>query len=421
MSGFIDRPCPIRRIGDGQRNHFFGYHNKTAWDDLGRYLLSNQVPMMTRDLDGSEVAEVGYFDLEEKDYFKIIGSTTAWNWQMGCQLQWLETPGDQQIIYNTRAMGPEITEFPYADFRANVYDCASEEVRELPLPIYVVAPDGSYALCVDYARLEATERAIGYRPTHKLTGFRAARAAGSLEPAPDDDGIWRMNIATGEYELILSLRRLFDFEHAPSMDNAIHWVTELDVAPNGERFLFIHRWSERVEDEASFLHRLFTCNADGSGLRLLESVDADGNRDHESADWTISHPAWKDDHSVIAWSPHENSMHYHLYDDRGGSVEVIGAGALSENGHMTYSRDGRFILTDTYPNAASNLQRLLLYEVATDTCYTIGEFYADPDLGKHNRCHLHPRFGPDDRLVTIDSVHEGSRQQYLLDVSELTA
>ncbi len=412
MSRFIDRPCPIRRIGDGQRNHFFGYYNKTPWDDLGRYLLSNQVPIMTQDLDGSEVAEVGYFDLEEKDSFKIIGSTTAWNWQMGCQLQWLETSGDQQIIYNTRAMGPEITEFPYADFRANVYDCASEEVRELPLPIYAVAPDGSYALCIDYARLAVTHRKIGYRPTHKLTGFRAAHASARPEPAPGNDGVWRMNIETGEFELILSLRQLFDHEHLPSMDNAIHWVTHLEIAPDGKRFLFLHRWTERVDDETCFSHRMFSCNVDGTELRLLESVDQPA---------LISHPMWKDDQTIVTWSSHDGAAHYHLYDGRGGSVEIIGAGTITENGHMTYSKDGRFILTDTYPNPESNLQRALLYEVATDTCYMIGEFFADPDVGKHNRCDLHPRFGPDDRYVTIDSIHEGSRQQYLLDVSELTA
>ncbi len=409
MGAFIDRPSPIRRVGDGQRNHFFGYHNKTTWDDLGRYLLSNQVPIMTRDLDGSEVAEVGYFDLEEKDAFKIIGSTTAWNWQMGCQLQWLETPGDQQIIYNTRAMGPELAEFPYADFRANVYDCVSEEVRELPLPIYAVEPDGAHALCVDYARLALTDPTIGYPPTHRLTGFRAAHASTAPEPAPGHDGIWRMNVLTGDYELILSLQQLSDFEHLSSMDKGVHWVTHVDVGPGGKRFLFVHRWAD---GESRVCHRLFTCDMDGSGLRL-----------HESAEYPLplSHPIWKDDHSLIAWSSHDGATHYHLYDDRTGSVEAVGAGALTENGHMTYSGNGRFILTDTYANPESNLQRVLLYEVATGTCYMIGEFYTDPDIGRHNRCDLHPRFSPDDRFVTIDSVHEGSRQQYLLDVSELTA
>ena len=412
MTRFIDQPRPIRRIGDGQRNHFFGYYNKSPWDDLGRYLLSNQVPIMTQDLDGSEVAEVGYFDLDEKDAFKVIGSTTAWNWQMGCQLQWLETRGEQQIIYNTRAMGPEITEFPYADFRANVYDCASEEVRELPLPVYGVAPDGSYALCIDYSRLDVAQKTIGYRPTHRLTGFRAAHAATQPEHAPDDDGIWRLNIETGEFALLLSLRQLFDFEHLPSMDNAIHWITHVEVAPDGERFLFLHRWTERVEDESGFCHRLFSCNADGTDLRLLEGAE------HPSL---LANPMWKDAHSIVAWGTHDGSTHYHLYGDGDGSVAVIGPGALTENGHMTYSADRRFVLTDTYPNPESNLQRVLIYELATDTCYMIGEFYTDPDVGTHNRCDLHPRFSPDNRFVTIDSVHEGSRQQYLLDVSELTS
>ena len=432
MSGIIDRPCPIRRIGDGQRNHFFGDYNKTPWDDLGRYLLSNQVPVMTQDLDGSQVAEVGYFDLGEKDSFKVVGSTTAWNWQMGCQLQWRRAPSGQQIVYNTRAMGPEITEFPYADFRANVYDCFSEEVRELPLPVYAVAPDGTYGLCVDYARLEATDKAIGYPPTHRLTGFHAAHATATLEPAPDDDGVWRMDMESGDYELILPLRQLYDVEHVPSMDKAIHWASHLRIAPGGKRFAFVHRWTESVEDETRILHRLFTCGTDGSGLRLLEDADqpsppaeAPGSNAGDPYDFRksgrqIAHPAWKDEHSVIAWTPHDGMIRYHLYDDSGGDVEVVGAGTLTENGHVTYSKDGRWVLADTYPNAGTNTRRLLLYEIATDTCYMIGEFFALPDLGTHNRCDLHPRFSHDGRCVTIDSIHEGSRQQYLIDVSELT-
>ena len=172
------------------------------------------------------------------------------------------------------------------------------------------------------------------------------------------------------------------------MDKAIHWVTHLEIAPGGRRFLFIHRWTERVVDETCFLHRLYTCNADGSDLRLLECTDhplpqladdfdpgAVGTFDYEKSEWQISHPMWKDDESIIVWGPHDGSIHYHLYDDRDGSAIAIGDGTLTENGHMTYSRDGRWILTDTYPDAATNVRKLLLFEVATDTCYVIGEFY----------------------------------------------
>ena len=53
--------------------------------------------MMTADLTGTEVAEVGLFDLDGGDEFHPLGETTAWNWQMGCQLQWLEGKSELQV------------------------------------------------------------------------------------------------------------------------------------------------------------------------------------------------------------------------------------------------------------------------------------------------------------------------------------
>lgn len=181
-----------------------------------------------------------------------------------------------------------------------------------------------------------------------------------------------------------------------------------------------------------FLHRLYSVAADGSDLRLLECTDhplpqlADdfdpdtvGTFDYEKSEYQISHPAWKDDDSIIVWGPHKDEIHYHLYDDKTGVVEVVGADTLTENGHMTYSRDGQWLLTDTYPDSESNKRYLILYNVANDRPYNIGQFFTPPDLGKHNRCDLHPRWSPDNRFVSFDSVHEGSRQQYIADVSKL--
>ena len=216
------------------------------------------------------------------------------------------------------------------------------------------------------------------------------------------------------------------------MENARHWVTHLEIAPNSMRFLFIHRWTERTEDETCFLHRLFTVAPDGSDLRLLECTDhplpqlnsefdpdSVGTFDYEKSEYQISHPAWKDDESVIAWSPHDGSIHYHLYNESTQMVRVVGADLLTENGHMTYSRNGKWLLSDTYPDSQSNKRLLILYDVENDLRYNIGEFYTPPDLGKHNRCDLHPRWGPGDKQVSIDSVHEGSRQQYIVQVSDI--
>lgn len=419
----IDHFCPIRRVGTGDLHHFFGYYNKNVWDASKRYFLANRVAMMSQDLTGKEVAEVGYFDLTDNDRYHSLGTTTAWNWQMGCQLQWLEGKDGLQVIYNSRAKKGHKTIYP--DFCSTVYDISNGTRRSLPLPIYVVAPNSEYALCVDYSRLQVTHRTIGYSATDKEP---------KLALAPANDGIWRMDIDSGKYQLLISLKELFEFQHLPSMDNAIHWVTHLEVCPNSSRFLFIHRWSERVEDEFCFLHRLFSVNADGSDLRLLECTDHPipqlenvfdptllGTFDYEKSEYQISHPMWKDDNSIIVWSPHQDSIHYHLYDDNSGEVSVIGAELLSENGHMTYSADGRWLLSDTYPDSVSNERYLFLYDCVKNIRYNIGRFYTDPNLGKENRCDLHPRWSPDYQQVCIDSVHEHCRQRYIIDVSEVLA
>ncbi len=415
-------PCPVRRLGEGEQHHFFGYYNKSPWDTSGRYLLAQRVSMRTADLDGSEIAEVGYFDLDDADRFHTVAETTAWNWQMGSQLQWLNGLPGRQFIFNSRRQVSAADE-PYADFCATVCDLNSGESRALALPIYVVAPNSDWALCVDYSRFEVT---------HPTIGYRASELEPALENAPAEDGIYRMNLHSGEAELILSLQSLTQFQPVASMASATHWVTHLEINPASTQFLFIHRWTERVEDETCFLHRLFRVNPDGSDLRLLECTDHPlpqlqsgfdaaqvGVFDYEKSEYQISHPAWKNDHQIIVWGPHQGEIHYHLYDQKSGEVEVIGAESLNENGHMTYSPDGKWILSDTYPDDLSNERLLFLYDVEQEQRYDIGSFYTDPNLGKPNRCDLHPRWRADGRQVCIDSIHEGERQIYLLDVAEL--
>jgi hypothetical protein len=420
----VEHFCPVRRVGQDDGHHFFGYYNKNIWDKAGRYMLALRVPMMTGDLTGREVAEVGYFDLENGESFKVVDTTTTWNWQMGCQLQWLDGMPGRRIIYNVRAQAPAGRSTPYPEFQSCIRDIETGQARDLPLPVYVVAPDSTFALCVDYSR---------FMVTHKTIGYAASQAEPELANAPADDGVYRMDLTDGSYELVLSLDDLRNFQPVASMDKAIHWITHMEMNPSSSRVLFIHRWTERVEDETCFLHRLFTMNPDGSDLRLLECTDhplpqladdfdpaAVGTFDYEKSEYQISHPIWCDERRVIVWAPHNGSIHYHLYDEASGEAKVVGERWLTENGHMTYLRGGRWLLSDTYPDDKTNERLLILYDSAKDVRYDIGSFYTSPDLGKHNRCDLHPRWSRDGRQVCIDSVHEHERQLYVIDVESLT-
>ena len=78
------------------------------------------------------------------------------------------------------------------------------------------------------------------------------------------------------------------------------------------------------------------------------------------------------------------------------------------------------MLTDCYPDEKENLRRLFLYDLREKQAYEIGAFYSDPAYPIPTRCDLHPNWSRDDRTVCFDSIHEGSRQVYLVDVSEFT-
>ena len=421
MTNIIKLTCPIEKIGNNEGHHFFGYYNKSVWDRSNRYVLANKVDVMVKDTQIDDALEIGFYDLkDETNYFNKIGSTTTWNWQMGNQSQWLDGPNGPQVIFNIRGNNPA---YPYPEFSSRIVDVERAEFRDLPLPVYVTSQNGAYALTVDYKRLFITHETIGYQAENQYE---------NMEAAPDDDGIYNMDIALGEYSLICSYNRLKEFHYVGSMEKAIHWVSHIEISPNSERVLFLHRWSERVEDETCFLHRLITMNPDGSDMYLLECSDHplpqldenfDANAvntfDYEKSEYQISHPTWRNDSQIMVWGPHNGKIHYHLYEDKTNNVEIIGADVLTENGHMTYSPDGNWLLSDTYPDDKTNERILFLYHMESGLRYDIGSFYADPDLGKINRCDLHPRWDNSGTKVCIDSVHENERQMYIIDVSKI--
>lgn len=421
-SASTDPFVPCRRVGDGSQHHFFGYYNKSNWDKDNRLLLAQRTPWMDQYLTPEVKATVGYFDTGDGDRFHAVGETGAWNWQMGSQLQWLDGAPGRQLVYNDRTGDMKAR---YPGFGAVVVDVDSGKRRQLPMPVYVAAPSSAWALSVNYRRLYVTHETIGYSEPGQPF---------ELPPAPADDGIWRMDMASGDAALLVSYAQLKAFHHRPSMDKAIHWVSHIEVNPSSSRILFLHRWTERVKDETCFLHRLITMNPDGSGMRLLECSDhplpqlaedfdpaAVGTFDYEKSEYQISHPLWQDDGHIIVWGPHAGEIHYHLYHDaEGGAVEVVGRGVLVENGHMTFSPvDKRWMLSDTYPDDRTHERFLFLFDMHTGERRNLGSFYATPELSKENRCDLHPRWSRDGRLVCIDSVHEHQRQMYVLDVSSI--
>ena len=379
--------CPAQQVTRGPFYHFFGYYDKCPWDVTGRYLLAKRVAFMDRPPTPQDIAVIGYVDLEDGCLWHPLAETVAWYWQQGTMLQWMPSQPGRQIIFNTRTA---------EGYGSTILDVKTGVARSLPRPIYALAPDGRSAVTLNFSRVHRTRPGYGY--------------VGVPDPweddlAPEQDGIYWLDLGSGESRLIISLAQMAAFAPGRSMDGAMHWFNHLQFNTAGTRFLFLHRWRDPAQTARGT--RLFTADPDGGDIAFL------------GREGMVSHFDWRDETHILAWSTWGSENHYHLYRDRSDQVEVVGPDVLDQDGHCSYSPDRRWILTDTYPDRQASERTLLLYDPSAGRRIDIGSFYSLPQITGEIRCDLHPRWNRDGTQVCFDSIHHGGRQMYVIDVSEI--
>ncbi len=315
----------------------------------------------------------------------------AWNWQQGCMLQWL--PGEKKkILWNDRD-GDR--------FVCRILDVETGNGRTIPHPVYSVSPDGKTAVTPDFRRIADVRPGYGY--------------AGLKDPhtddlAPEESGIFRVDLETGESKLIISLAEIAKNGNIPKHQPGIkHYFNHLLFSPSGERFIALHRWQY---PNGSRLTRLITANTDGSDIRIV------------IPNGYASHFIWRDPQHILSQSKNylgNNNWGDFLFEDRdNGIIEEIGHGVLDGGGHLSYLPGNEWILNDTYPKGADRMQTPHLYHVESGKRIDIGEFHLPKEYTGEWRVDTHPRFSPNSRYVCIDSPHQNQgRQLHLIDISEI--
>ncbi len=382
---------PIRAITRGPKFHWFGYYDKLEFDPSSRYVLSNQVTFQGRQPKPDDVIRLGMVDLHHDDRWIELAESSAWCWQQGCMLQWL--PGSKsEVIFNDRASDHYVS---------RILDLKSRKTRTLPGPIYAISPDAKWAIAPDFRRLADQRPGYGYNGIPDPNGDVLA---------PDDAGIWKMDLRTGERNLIISFAQVAAIPNPHfKWAGAKHWFNHLLFSPDGSRFIFLHRWKggEQGEKHAT---RMFTARADGKDLRVID--DYGGG----------SHFIWRDAGHILAWATRPPlGGRFYLFEDGGDKVETVAPDVMTRDGHCTYlpGKNNRWILADTYPDKDRN-QNPYLYDTTTGTQYPLGHFHSPKEYKDEFRCDTHPRYSPDARKVVIDSPHGGNgRQLYLIDIANL--
>lgn len=382
---------PVRALTRGPRFHWRGYYDKLLFDPTNRFVLAHEVDFEHRSPTANDVIRVGMVDLHEQDRWIELGTTRAWNWQQGSMLQWV--PGSaSEVMWNDREEDR---------FVCHVLDVNTGRRRTLPHPFYCLSPDGRWALAPDFRRLNDTRPGYGYAGLPDPNKDKAA---------PDDAGIWKMDLQTGRQELLISFADVARIPYPGGFSrSAKHWFNHLLINPDGSRFLFLHRWRGDKEGRG-FATRMFTADPDGRNLHIL---DPHGR---------TSHFVWRDPQHVMAWAWHpSHGERFYLYRDRTDHVEVVGRDVMTVNGHNTYVPGTRYqwVLNDTYPDK-QRLQHPYLFHIPTQRRLPLGHFFSPPEYQGEWRCDLHPCASRDGRRVTVDSPHGGNgRRVWLIEIGEL--
>tara|TARA_Y100000589_G_scaffold318561_1_gene346158 strand:+ start:865 stop:2058 length:1194 start_codon:yes stop_codon:yes gene_type:complete len=382
------RPHPtLHRVtpADG-RHYFFGYYEKFPWDQSQQRLLSNSAPFRDRRPSVNDAMDVGYIDLSNTNHFHKLAQTTCWNWQQGCMLQWFD---NQSIVHNIHAKDGTCA--------SQIVDMHGRIVEHFDQPIYTLSPNRDRAYSLNFARLTDLRPGYGY--------------AGEPDPfattnAPADDGVFGFDTESrSKPELLISTAHLAQQVGDEGGKQFKHWVNHIQVSRHGKRIAFLHRWSQKT-DNLWWRTRMVVANHDGTDARSL------------IAHHNVSHYDWLDDDTIVAWCIGEDqTVGYWIYDASGrNEPRMINEPTFTGDGHCTFSPDGKWMLTDTYPDG-QGCRTLYIYRLADGHLIDLGSYYSPSPSDIEIRCDLHPRWSRDGKQVCIDSVHEGFRGIYVLPVS----
>ena len=371
----------VQTLTSGPKHHLFGYYGMSPWNKSQRYMVCLESDFHDHLPTADEPASVGLVD-SETGSFKKISETRAWNLQQGAMLHWNPINPETEVVFNDRNE---------EELVSAVLNVETGEKRFLPRPISAVSHNSRFALSLTYGRLTRLRKVVGY--------------GGSVDPNPteahpDNDGVFLMDLETGETKLIVSIDEVY--QHAvkiyPVLKGHHMWFNHTVLNKSDKRLLFLARFRNQ---KSQLDTAMYTVNIDGSDLR-------------QATPWggMISHFDWRNDSEIIATlmiGGDKRKTHY-LFTDGEDNYQQVGEGFLVGDGHCTFSPDQNWLASDG--SVASGIKgkysvnSLEIYNVANNYGVFLAMFNMreNKNISGDLRCDLHPRWNRTGDAICVDAL-----------------
>ena len=334
-----------------------------------------------------DTANVGLIDRDTHRFIRYA-RTNAFNLQQGSMMHWIDDIATKDSDGGT-------AEFTFNDWEdeklvSRVVNASTGTIRTIQGAMAAVSPTAPIAIGLNYARMAHCRAVVGYATYSEPN---------DVEAQPEGDGLYQLNLQEGSSELVLSIADVIRASNDARVIGKRTWFNHVLFNTDGTRLLFFCR----VRQEKGFYTSLWTVNPDGSDLEMQIPFG-----------YRISHFDWRTPTRILVSSDIVDEMGFVEFTDGSRDFKPIGRGVLPSDGHASFSPNREWLLCDTYPRGPERLAQLMVYNIAENRKIVLGEFHHEEQFAGDIRCDLHPRWAPDGETITFDSVHEGSRQIYLV-------
>lgn len=360
---------------------FFGYYDKTPMSINGM-ILCHFTKNKTKKLPepGSDII-IGVFDRFCSTPLLTIKSN-AFNWQQGSRAHWISP---SLFIFNDF----DVEESKYI---SRVFSTESlSEVKCFSHPVQD-SFGTEYFLSINYRRVLSLRPDYGYRNLPKLSRQELLNL--------EDDGIVKVCYTDGTSMLLFSLKDIVHVSYKNLFQSSLHKVNHLMISPLGDKFIFIHR----CYNSGKRYDRLMLACSNGKFLKIIADYDM------------VSHCFWIDNEKILGYlrGPNGHDGYWKIDLCSGEWSEITTLNSVNcGDGHPHVL--GPSFVTDTYPDKA-RMQKLLIFDFISEDFEVIGSFKHGFSFYGETRCDLHPRFSHDGKIVFIDSVFNGKRRLYKIDL-----